>query len=95
MNKLDNTKSSTAWTDEGRFKLLELIPILLSDQKEYGKDFDLEIFIKKTELLMSEDFTVDQTCEALKEFVKTNRDMPVTADLIAILKAKQKPRILF
>jgi len=67
----------------------------LSDQKEYGKDFDLEIFIKKTELLMSEDFTVDQTCEALKEFVKTNRDMPVTADLIAILKAKQKPRILF
>lgn len=64
--------------------------IYFSDLKDYGRGVDLEVILQKYKIYFEKDFSVEQVIAAIHRHCERSTEIPIVADLMAILAPEEK-----
>lgn len=96
-NQNDQTETGkpckSGWEPDEKRKIAAMVYPMLEMQKAYGRTLDPALVMQGWEAFLSDEFTADQICYALKKYaLDVGDDFPTPKNLKAIL-CPEKPRI--
>ncbi len=91
-SQMQTMNSRDSWTKEQVDQLAKALTFAYKTQTTYKEPLDLEDRLSGWRFILEEDFSMEQVLYGIKQFMKSNADMPVPAHITNVL-SPEAPKI--